>query len=181
MNILSRFLVLLTLVVVSWGWLEKQNFQATDLKNFFSPSSSVLVASAPSNDIPKNMLVTKDRQKLALNKTGQEIQINPPREISQISSTNSTNNTANNSPTSKIEKVINTSEINQWETWDTWNIWNNWNVWVGWGRWERWGGWNGWFRWNIWDRWAWGIWARGDGWDEWENVPTLLQYLTVKS
>lgn len=105
MNILSRFLVVLTLLVVSWGWLGLQNPESADISSLTSPSSSVLVANAPSNNTPDNHLVTELSPKLEWNTSAQKVQTYPGMYQAQVALI------MNNEPVEKVEELLNVSAM----------------------------------------------------------------------
>jgi hypothetical protein len=103
MNILSRFLVVLTLLVVSWGAFGVQHPQSTDLSNLTSPSSSVLVANVTTNNTVDDYVVTISSPKLDWNRNTQEVKNYPVKYQAQIALI------LNNEPVAKVEKSLNVS------------------------------------------------------------------------
>jgi hypothetical protein len=103
MNILSRFLVVLTLLVVSWGAFGLQHPQSTDLSNLTSPSSSVLVANLTTNNTVNDYVVTISSAKLDWNSNTQEVKNYPVKYQAQIALI------MNNEPVAKVEKSLNVS------------------------------------------------------------------------
>jgi hypothetical protein len=116
MNILSRFLVILTLLVVSWGWLGYQNPESADLSNLTSPSSPVAIANAPSNTA-NDRLVTVIRPKLDWNTRSQGVQTYPGMYQAQVALI------MNNAPVTKAEDLLNVSAMmGSWGMMPRWNM-----------------------------------------------------------